>query len=222
MRPRLLDLFCGGGGAGEGYRRAGFDVFGVDIRPQPRYPFAFVQADALEHLALYGGAYDAVHASPPCQRYSKATRWRGDPASHPDLVAAVRAALRESGRPFVIESVPGAALQCPVVLCGSMFGLAVRRHRLFELSSVWALVPDCRHRPGDCSFDHGGKQTESAYREAMGCGWMTVHEARQAVPPAYTRYIGLQLRKVLDNISLDISGPGDESWLVSEDGRSAR
>ena len=198
-RPRLLDLFCGAGGAAAGYTLAGFDVTGVDHAPQPRYPLSgaveFVQADALEYLAGHGREFDVIHASPPCQRYSKATPWRGDPADHPDLLGPTRDALAANGRSWVIENVEQAApwMRCPVMLCGSMFGLRVRRHRLFELSAGWLLVPGCRHRPGDYCFDHGAKQPESVYRDAMGCHWMTVHEARQAIPPAFTEHIGRQL-----------------------------
>lgn len=203
-RPRLLDLFCGQGGCARGYVEAGFDVTGVDLIEQPRYPLsgasAFVRADALEYLAAHGAGYDAIHASPPCQHYSRATAWRGDRGRHPDLIPSVRAALEATGRPWVIESVENAArrLRVPLLLCGSMFGLRVRRHRLFEASVPLLRAVDCAHRPDDYSFDHGGKQTEATYRDAMGCGWMTAHGARQAIPPAYTRLVGGQLRRVLD------------------------
>ncbi len=196
--PRLLDLFCGAGGCGMGYARAGFEVVGVDIKPQPRYPFEFIQGDALEYLAAHGRDFDAIHASPPCQAYSRATAWRGKRSSHPDLIAVVRELLERSGVPFVIENVQDARpmLRWPQLLCGSMFGLRVRRHRYFETPSLpLVLVPGCRHRGNDYSHDHGAKQTERAYADAMGCEWMTVHEARQAIPPAYTEFIGRQLLK---------------------------
>jgi hypothetical protein len=204
VRPKLLDLFCGAGGCAAGYVRAGFDVTGVDVRPQPRYLLsgatAFVQADALEYVREHGREFDAIHASPPCQAYSKATAWRGDRGRHPDLIAPTRQALLSCGRPHVIENVEQARrlLRSPVMVCGSMVGLRVRRHRYFELS--WCpllMLPPCRHRHDDLSFDHGGKQPESAYREAMGCGWMTVHESRQAIPPAYTEMIGKELMRAL-------------------------
>jgi len=188
VRPRLLDLFCGAGGAAMGYHRAGFDIIGVDIAPQPRYPFEFHQGDAMT-FDLAG--YDLVHASPPCQHYSRATAWRGDRAIHPDLIAAVRDRL--AGRRYVIENVEDAAseLRDPIRLCGSQFGLRVRSHRLFEISPpLFSLMPPCHHRRGDGVRDHGGTQTESAYRAMMGCDWMTVHEARQAIPPAFTEWIG--------------------------------
>lgn len=206
-RPLLLDLFCGAGGAAMGYHRAGFDVIGVDIDPQPNYPFEFVQADAMsvaEHLvnccrrscAAYPFLAEvrAIHASPPCQRYSVATRWRGDPASHPDLFAPTRALLAASGLPWVVENVPGAPFEPDVVLCGTIYGLPIRRHRWFLTSwPSFDLRFPCEHRPEDYSFDHGGKQPESVYRDAMGCDWMTVVESRNAIPPAYTEHIGRQL-----------------------------
>lgn len=200
-RPRLLDLFCGGGGCAMGYHRAGFDVVGVDHRPQPNYPFPFVRADALRPPFDLRD-FAAVHASPPCQAYSRATAWRGDRGAHPDLIGAVREMLRASGRPYVIESVEdaGPRLHFPVLLCGSLFGLRVRRHRYFECPSLpLALLPDCRHRADDYSFDHGGKQPESVYRDAMGCHWMTVAESRQAIPPAFTEFIGEQLLRTLED-----------------------
>jgi DNA (cytosine-5)-methyltransferase 1 len=160
-RPRLLDLFSGAGGCAMGYHRAGFDVVGVDNRTQPRFPFAFVQADALEYLAAHGQEYDAIHASPPCQAYSRATAWRGKRSAHPDLIDATRTALLTTGRPYVIENVQEARfrLREPLMLCGSFFGLRIRRHRYFEAPSLpFVLLPPCTHRAGDLSHDHGGKQ----------------------------------------------------------------
>jgi hypothetical protein len=201
LRPKLLDLFCGGGGAARGYQLAGFHVTGVDHRQQPHYcGDAFVLADALEFVAQHGREYDAVHASPPCQAYSRATAWRGDRSQHPDLIAATRVALASAGRPFVIENVQDARglLRHPVMLCGTALGLPFRRHRYFELSGCGLLLaPPCQHRRADYSFDHGRKQTEAAYRDALGCGWMTVHEARQAIPPAFTEWVGRQLLAAL-------------------------
>ena len=130
---KLLDLFCGAGGAAMGYHRAGFDdITGVDIKPMPRYPFKFIQGDALEYLAAHGAEYDVIHASPPCQAYSimqHANHMRKD---HPDLVDSVRDALKQTGKPWIIENVPGAPLIDPILLCGLSFGLRVIRHRLFE------------------------------------------------------------------------------------------
>jgi DNA (cytosine-5)-methyltransferase 1 len=163
MTLRILDLFCGAGGAAMGYHRAGFEVVGVDIAPQPHYPFEFYRGDAVRTLeGMLGGhgfgatelmlsRFDAIHASPPCQAYS-ATRtiWnnRGD---HPELVEPTRELLKQAALPWVIENVPGAPLSEPVVLCGSMFGLQadeweLRRHRLFELDGFSCMVPPCAHK----------------------------------------------------------------------------
>lgn len=194
-KPRLLDLFCGAGGAGMGYHRAGFEVVGVDIDPQPRYPFEFHQDDAMVY-PLAG--FDAVHASPPCQHYAPVTRWRGNQDNHPDYLGRVRDRLTGWGGPWVIENVPGAPFEPDVVLCGSQFGLPFRRHRWFWTSwPSFALAAPCQHRRSDFSFDHGGKQPESIYRDAIGCGWMTVLESREAIPPAYTEWIGTRLLDTL-------------------------
>ena len=195
-RPRLLDLFCGAGGAAMGYHRAGFDVVGVDLNPQPRYPFEFHQADA---LTFPTEGFDAIHASPPCQHYAPVTRWRGKAEDHPDLVPAMLTRLRAQSAPWVVENVPGAPMEPSVVLCGSMFGLRVRRHRWFTFSwDELILLPACQHKISDFAFDHGGKQTESAYRDGLGCGWMTVEESREAIPPAYTEFIGAALLRTVE------------------------
>lgn len=201
----MLDLFCGGGGAGMGYWLAGFDVCGVDAAKQPRYPFPFFQADALEFLALYGSRYDAIHASPPCQAYSTlAKRWPD--REYPDLVEPTRELLVASGRPYVIENVVGAPLVDPVMLCGSMFGLGaedaqLRRHRAFETN--WPL-----REPEDCAHDerrtlsvaghagHAGRNgsgTSAERREAMGIPWLPSETLSEAIPPQYTEFIGKQL-----------------------------
>jgi DNA (cytosine-5)-methyltransferase 1 len=222
---RLLDLFCGAGGAAMGYHRAGFEVIGIDLKPQPRYPFPFFQADALR---LPFGGFDAIHASPPCQAHSSigahARRLTG--VEHPDLVPATRDLLVASGLPYVIENVPGAPLIAPVVICGSSVGLNVRRHRLFETN--WPLmVPPCAHgwqTPRFQSSDsrrrhlvstvvgvYGGHRAtvvgvhgncnyagEQALREwAMEVDWMNSYELTQAIPPAYTELIGHQLMQHL-------------------------
>lgn len=208
MRPRLLDLFAGAGGAARGYQRAGFHVTGVDIKPQPRYAGdAFVQADALRP-PFDLSSFDAIHASPPCQGYSRATAWRGSRDNHPKLIQDVRAMLEASGRPFVIENVEDARgqLRDPFMLCGSQFGIRVQRHRYFEAPSIpLALLPPCAH-VDLIPFDHGGTRPESEYRDAMGCEWMTVHESREAIPPAYTEYLG---RALLDSVRA--SSPEGES-----------
>lgn len=215
MRPRLLDLFCGAGGAGEGYHRAGFDVTGVDLARQPNYPHAFVQADALEYLREHGGEFDVIHASPPCQAYSTITP---DQSRHPRLIAPVRDLLIASGKPYVIENVAGARRELvePMMLCGSSFGLNVRRHRFFE-SSEWLMSIPCDHESqpamvgvyGDHGYDghlyrasDGSKRGRRAAdvhaaREAMGMGWGTWREVAEAIPPAYTEFIGAQLLRAL-------------------------
>lgn len=208
-RPRLLDLFCGAGGAGKGYADAGFDVTGVDIWHQPNYPFRFIQADAME---VDPSGFDAVHASPPCQGYSKLARMHPTRAAeYPRLIEPLRERLLAAGVPYVIENVEGAPLNDPVVLCGSQFGLGVergylRRHRLFECSfQVMRLL--CCHPanvPAVGVYGHGGHsgkhrmlyKAEAA--EAMGIDWMTRDELTQAIPPAYTNYIGLFLRKAIN------------------------
>lgn len=184
---RLLDLYSGAGGAAVGYARAGFEVVGVDHVMQPRYPFEHHVADALEFLAAHGHEYDAIHASPPCQAYANVTAWRGAHVDHPDLLAATRDALVANGRPWVIENVPEAPLRRDFLLCGSQFGLRVRRHRAFETSPrLYSLMSPCHHR-GLLPFEHKG---ERAYADALGCEWMTKLEARQAIPPAYTQHVG--------------------------------
>src|SRR5581483_2394046 len=159
MRPRLLDLFCGAGGAAMGYHRAGFDVVGVDIRPQPNYPFEFIRDDALEYLhwlvAGSGGPcwledFAAIHASPPCQHYANVTRWRVAQSEHPDLIAPTRGPLQATGLPWVIENVRTRELRADFMLCGTALGLPVRRHRYFETNwSGLVMSTPCQHRPSD-------------------------------------------------------------------------
>jgi len=204
MRPRLLDLFCGAGGAAMGYHRAGFEVVGVDINPQPHYPFTFVQADVMDGVTgswWYGLA--AIHASPPCQAYTVLGQsHRNQGKVYPDLLAATRNLLEDLGRPWVIENVPGAPMRPDVVLCGSAFGMNVRRHRWFECSwPVSPLVLTCDHsrRPVVVSGNnHSGGFTAAQILEAMEMPWMkTRAEVRQAIPAAYTQWIGRQLLAAL-------------------------
>lgn len=197
---RLLDLFCGAGGAAMGYSRAGFDVVGIDHVAQPRYPFEFIQADALEYVAEHGHEYDAIHASPPCLFASKATAWRGNREDHVNLIPAICWFVQMSGQPYVVENVTDARgwLYKPWMLCGSMFRLNVQSHRYFESNVAVSPPASCHHHPTDCIRDHGGKQPESALRTALECEWMTVKEARQAIPPAYTEYIGAALRRATE------------------------
>jgi DNA (cytosine-5)-methyltransferase 1 len=212
-KPRLLDLFCGAGGCSVGYARAGFEVVGVDINPQPRYPFEFHQADALEFLKAHGREFDAIHASPPCQRYSEVTRCiPGRAQKHPDLVDPTRELLQRSGRQWVIENVPGAPLRDPLLLCGTMFGLRVIRHRLFESSVfLWSPGQQCWHpqrgkvggtgvrgkKPGDW-ISVAGSPTVAVAGPAMGIAWpMSRKELANAIPPAYAEFIGKQLLSAL-------------------------
>jgi len=212
-RPRLLDLFCGAGGAAMGYHRAGFDMVGVDIKPQPHYPFAFIQDDALLFLGDNVSTFDAIHASPPCQRFSKSVSKRSR-ETHPDYIAAIRYRLVMSGLPYVIENVPRAPLREPITLCGSSFGLGVMRHRLFESSEVlysrehrhqdyppqyapaWNRTTPLRFRPisGGWTSDND----HAANMEAMGVDWeMTPRELSESIPPDYAQWIG---RQMLSNI----------------------
>jgi DNA (cytosine-5)-methyltransferase 1 len=226
---KLLDLFCGAGGAAVGYARAGFEVIGVDIKPQPHYPFEFHQVDALEVLAdLDGWADDlpsavapfwdrrhfaAIHASPPCQAYSAITFATGTRAAHPDLLGPTRDLLRTTGLPYVIENVPGSPMANYITLCGTAFGLVTEgwelwRHRQFEANFEWPLfVPQCVHRQralvagvyGGGGFiaparrKHGKCSSVRVRREIMGIDWMNRYEMAQAVPPAYTEWIGQAL-----------------------------
>ena len=166
---RLLDLYCKAGGCSMGYSHAGFEVVGVDIEPQPRYPFEFVQADAIEYVTAHGHEFDAIHASPPCQRYSTMTkgRWQDRVIEHPDLIAPTREALKVVGKPYSLENVEGARKELvnPVMLCGTMFdlktkgGSQLRRHRYFELSfPINFLVPPCQHLKGSVIGVYGGGQ----------------------------------------------------------------
>lgn len=223
--PRLLDLFCKAGGAAAGYHAAGFDVLGVDILPQPHYPFEFIQADAIETLieVMAGGKiaghtlrwFDAVHASPPCPRYSAITRPAARPG-HPDLVPVVQRLAWRLPVPYVIENVPGAPLREPLLLCGAQFGLRtttagrgtvwLRRHRLFE-SNVFLLAPGAGHEhprlPVIGVYGHGdggGRGWKGSFTDrqaVMRIDWMNRDELANAIPPAYTEFIGTQLRAAL-------------------------
>lgn len=211
---KLLDLFCGGGGAGMGYSRAGFTVVGVDIKPQPHYPFEFHQADALEYLAEHYRSFDLIHASPPCQRYSMLGSLHGKRDSYPDLLLPTVAALKKTGKPYVVENVPGAPMKNYLMLCGSMFGLRVYRHRLFECNPPLYFAPmSCNHwgkASGNKSMKAEKRATPnlvdfeimtitghdfilSHAREAMGIDWMNQAEISQAIPPVYTEWLGKQM-----------------------------
>jgi DNA (cytosine-5)-methyltransferase 1 len=217
-RVKLLDLYCGAGGAAMGYAQAGFDVVGVDIKPQPNYPFSFFPGDALLVLrrSVETGSiqrFSAIHASPPCQGYSwAAKRWTEVARAY--LIEPTRELLIASGLPYVMENVPGAPLENPFRLCGEMFGLNVIRHRNFE-TNFPVLIPD--HKPHRKAFKrlakdgsgrtvqrtpyctvagHGGQSDSfrlEDWQAAMGIDWMTKGELVEAIPPAYTKFIGEQL-----------------------------
>jgi DNA (cytosine-5)-methyltransferase 1 len=211
---RLLDLFCGAGGAGEGYRRAGFDVTGVDLSAMPENPHTFIQADALDYLREHGHEYDAIHASPPCQAHSITRNiWKDNVAwqeAHTDMIGATRDLLEASGKPYVIENVPGAPLRNPITLCGNSFGLRVYRHRLFEANWMLMAAPHVKHvhrasygriPVGEEFYTISGHYGDFAGASAaMGIDWMTHKQLAQAIPPAYTEHIGLQLRELLVNL----------------------
>jgi DNA (cytosine-5)-methyltransferase 1 len=210
--PKLLDLFCGAGGAAMGYSRAGFDVVGVDINPQPNYPFEFIQDDALELLSVDDrllNSADVIHASPPCQSFTVYRNARpGAEPRWPDLIDPTRRLLKDSGRPWVMENVIGAPLLAPIQLCGTSFGWEVRRHRLFESSMVLFQLPCAHNRfterkyPGSSNRPNGRTVCNvGEYRvplvkqlEAMHVDWkMTLHELSESIPWCYTEFIGTQL-----------------------------
>jgi DNA (cytosine-5)-methyltransferase 1 len=214
-KPRLLDLFCGAGGATKGYQRAGFHVTGVDLAPQPRYcGDEFVQADALT-FTIGRGDFDAIHASPPCQHATRLGALQHGKV-YPRLIAPMRMILSGTEVPWVIENVEGAELRDPITLCGSAFGLGVRRHRLFEFSERPTFWPQCEHdlqpEPVDVTGSGGPFNGErkapgggvsrkprniAHAREVMGIDWMTRAELSEAIPPAYTEWVGKELLRVL-------------------------
>ncbi len=186
-----------------GYYRAGFDVVGVDIVPRPSYPFTFVQADAFKYYDAHRDEFDAVHASPPCQRWSDAGTTRSIGEGHPDYLSPMRERLTAHHLPWVLENIIGAPMPESFVLCGSTFGLPIIRHRRFEWSEGFALIPnacpttDIRGRavhPGTYPYAQGS--WEQAWRDhviPVVWPWMTIREAGLAIPPAYTQWIGEQL-----------------------------
>lgn len=226
MRPRLLDLYCGVGGAAMGYYLAGFDVLGVDLAPQRRYPFPFVEADALaflRSLPTTGHGFAVVHASPPCQRFSTATKRNRTELDHPDLIAPTRELVQALGVPYVIENVVGAPLVETVTACGTSLrlrhdGYRLQRHRLFESSvDLSGVFPPCGCSAGANAgpvldvtgggdtkkprTDGGGgrprKGTADQARAIMGIPWATKTELNEAIPPAYTLRVGRRLRREL-------------------------
>ena len=212
MKPRLLDLFCGAGGCARGYQMAGFHVAGVDINPQPRYAGdAFHQADALT-FPLDG--FDVIHASPPCQGYSRMRHlpWLKDRV-YPMLIDVMRARLQQSGALWVIENVEDAPLQ-GIVLCGATFGLTVYRHRKFESNMMLFAPPHLKHvekigegriynsrrraNPNGWVTAAGHSGSRDAFARAMDIDWMTRDQLSQAIPPAYTAFVGGQLMAALE------------------------
>ena len=210
---RLLDLYCKAGGASKGYQLAGFEVVGVDIKKQKRYPYKFIQADCLELMKNmeFLRSFDVITASPPCQTHSITQHLRnaqGKSTDKIDLIPQTREALVASGKPYVIENVPGSPLINPIKMCGSAFGLKVRRHRLFE-SNIQLTSSICNHKEqgkpvgiyGSMRDEipkggHTAKSIEQA-REAMGIDWMIWGELVEAIPPVYTETIGKQILSVL-------------------------
>ena len=229
---RLLDLFSCAGGAAVGYHRAGFEIVGIDNKPQPNYPFAFIQMDALEAMdrltageglpasdgrTYYLSDFAVIHASPPCQKFTSLNKMH-NAKRHPDLLTPTRARLRAWGGVYVIENVPRSPIHGLFLLCGTQFGLGasgaqLRRHRYFEMEPpIAALIPPCAHRRNGRVIGvyggHGRDRRRKANtedfsveqrREAMGIDWMTGAELSQAIPPAYTEYIGCRLMVYLDH-----------------------
>jgi len=208
-RPLLLDLFCCAGGAARGYYEAGFDVVGIDNKVQPNYPYEFIQGDAIQvgKRLLATRTVGAIHASPPCQKFSAyRRRGQGVGSGYLNLIPVTRELCRESGLPYVIENVPGAPLENPVQYCGSSFALDIRRHRLFE-SNVALTAPECDHSwqkprfpPATnrknlrCTMEIGVWRIPLPDQQrAMGIDNVSLRELSQAVPPAYTKHIGAQL-----------------------------
>lgn len=221
---KALDLYCGAGGVSVGLQRAGFEVVGVDINPQPHHRGGiFVQADAMTY-PLEG--FDLIWASPPCQRYSGMSACRpGLAADYPDLIGPTRERLAASGIPWVIENVPGAPLLSPILLCGQMFGLELYRHRLFEAS--FSLEPPhhpdhvrpggrAGHwRPGEIISVSGHCSPISLARKAMGIDWMPRQELAEAIPPAYAEWIG---RRAADHIDSHVRPSMPDSSGISPPG----
>lgn len=211
-KPKLLDLFCGAGGASKGYNDAGFEVFGVDHKPMKNYLYSFTQADALDILRYEDlSEFDVIHASPPCQRYSQNRFTSVEKGlNHPDYIVEVRQLLQQTGKLYVIENVEGAPLQYPIMLCGTMFDLEFFRHRIFESN---LLLLSQKHLQHNVKCSPQGRKPEAGKmmtitgcfsgveeaRRRMQIDWMVRDELSQAIPPAYTEYLGKQLINALGN-----------------------
>ncbi len=215
---KLLDLYCGVGGASAGYYKAGFDVTGIDLKHGRRYPYKYIKGDVLLYLQDldFLRSFDIIHASPPCQTHSITQHLRnaqGKSTSKLDLIPQTRAALIASGKPYVIENVPGSPLINPIQLCGSSFGLQVRRHRLFE-SNMKLTGSVCDHKAQgrpvgvygslNDQIPKGGKTatTIDEGRDAMGMPWAIWTELVEAIPPAYSEYIGKQIINLPSDLRL--------------------
>jgi DNA (cytosine-5)-methyltransferase 1 len=215
---KVLDLFCGAGGASTGYHRAGFEVTGIDVKHGKRYPFKYLRLDVRELQPSDLAEYDLIHASPPCQTHSITRNLRiaqGNSTSKLDLLEPTRKLLEASGKPYIIENVPGAPLINPVQLCGSSFKLKVRRHRHFE-SNMKLVGSICNHKEQGKPVGVYGAMNDTAQgldkttgkyviggstaktieeaREAMGIDWMIWGELVEAIPPVYTEYLGKQVQ----------------------------
>jgi DNA (cytosine-5)-methyltransferase 1 len=220
-KPLLVDLCCGVGGCSVGYARAGFDVKGIDINPQPHYPFEFTKANVLD---IELPEADCYHISPPCQLFSNATiQYRKKGRLYPDVLTPMRQRLLKTGKPFIIENVIGAPLRKDLILCGEMFGLRVQRHRIFEIHGFTVLQPPhVKHKGSATGINHrylksgkqfyyytvcGHGQSEvdalDNWKKAMGIDWqVTKREISQAIPPAYTEFIGKQIIASIQQITV--------------------
>jgi hypothetical protein len=191
---RVLDLFCGVGGASAGYASAGHDVTGIDICRQPNYPYRFIRGDAIEYVLAHGHEYDVIHSSPPCQAHTPLTAGRPNRDRYPDLIPATRGALNSLRVPWIMENVPGAIMRRDLVLCGAYFSLPIIRHRYFELGFMSAIQPP-HVAHGDeviAVYGSGGgyKGSLDDWRRGLGLQHgVTRKELANAIPPAYTRYI---------------------------------
>ena len=208
-KPKLLDLFCCGGGASLGYEQAGFDVTGVDLEFQAHYRHRFVQSDAIRYLLDHWQEFDIIHASPPCQAYSTASmQFRIAGKEYVDLIAATRDVLIATGKPYVIENVPGSPLINPIMLCGAMFGMRTYRHRMFEsnMNIVAPEHPD--HKAKNAKMGRRIKDDEfiqyvghfsgvKFVQQMTGLLWLNQYELAQSIPPQYTKHIGEQIIKMI-------------------------
>lgn len=209
IRPKLLDLYCKAGGASMGYYRAGFDVTGIDIVNQRKYPFKFIQADVKDILKdhKFLKSFDAIAASPPCQLFSQTKHLRDAQSRQTkkiNMIPETIEGLMMSGKPWIVENVEGAPFNKPVQVCGSAFGMKIRRHRLFE-SNIHLVGTSCYHKEQDKvvgiygqlrdQIPGGGRTANSLEeaREVMGIDWMPWTSLVEAIPPNYTEFLGKQL-----------------------------